>query len=653
MAKKQSSGIVAAGAFGDHEPTANEIMGLWTYKLSDYQELGLRNYIYDVRPMVDMRHQVYIPKEYKDITGETRTPFMRDAMVRVASSMVRDTPMFHVPPIDESQDAQEAADIVSRWLMNAWDFMQKENRGENLFYKSSRSLTRDSESVIKVVDRTKAWANFPPRGKEESASEYNKRIDTSKKAAGIIMPFAATEVDRARMVFENGEFGDRWAMEFGTYPAPEIIADYGEATRPLTEEDYILPKFKLGGQPVMMGWNPSVVSTGPNSTLKLEYMDEKWWAVIINGQMAPGWPKPNPYAPFIPWIRATAEPVLYSLRYYQPRLDSLLTGKSAWAYLSMYPIISYEPVNSNQTPTVLDMPVGNSAQAPVGNTFKPGKISTPPPGYKLMFQTPPSTGAAVDQLIQIYRDLIDIAGIPSIFRGVGGARQAGYAINQLMAAANVQYKNMGTSLSYQFERASELILYMIATAVPEALDPIWAGTVGIKRHGKVQVNIAPLDLVGPVNCTFKPTIPSDEQATQMIGLQALSSHSISHETFLRDYMNFEDPQAEIDKILVETEMATNPELHELIVQEAFRKAGIPRPTPPGAPPGAPGALPGPPGTPPGNPGTNGQAAAGLPAIMQMVRPNQPAPPAGPGPQIPGGRPAGAYPGRPTGPERTA
>jgi len=485
------AGLIAAGAFGDHEPTSAEIMGMWTYKLSDFQEIGLRNYMYDVRPMVDMRHPVFIPKEYKDITAETRTPFMRDAMVRVASSMVRDTPMFMVPPLDEEDtDQQAGADLISKWLMQVWELIQKQNRGENLYYKSARALTRDSESVLKVVDMTKAWANFPPRGADETASGYTRRITSGLKAKGISLPFAATEVDRARMVFENGEYGDRWAMEYGMYPAAEIIADYGSGAKSLTEEEMVLPKFKLGGTPIAMGWNPATVSTGPASCLKLEYMDEQWWCVLINGKMAPGWPKPNPHAPFIPWIRATSEPVLYSLRYYQPRLDSLLTGKSAWAYLSMFPIMSYEPVNAGQLPAVIDMPTGNAAQAPVQNTFKPGKISTPPPGYKLVFQSPPSTGAAVDQLIQIYRDLIDIAGIPSIFRGVGGARQAGYAINQLMAAANVQYKNMGTSLAYQFERASELILWMAANTVPEDLAPIWAGTIGVKRSGKLEASSA-------------------------------------------------------------------------------------------------------------------------------------------------------------------
>ncbi len=648
MARKKAvdPGIIASGSFGKNEPTAGDVDGMWRYKLSQYEELGLRQFLMSVRPQTDMRHGVFIPKEYKQTAKEVRTPYMRDAMVRIASAMVRDTPIPRVPPINHSEDADEAGDIVSRWLHKVWKAMIKENRGQDLFYLSSRSLTRDSESVIKVVDRTQAWANFPARDPGEEPGKYLKRMEDAKKKRGVVLPFAACEVDRARMVFDDGEYGDRWAIEYGVYPAAQIIAEYGKGSVPTTD-DYMLPRYKLGGKPVPMGYNSTVTSVGPDSCIKLEYMDEDWWAVVVNGTMVPGWPKPNPYAPFIPWFRAVAEPALYSLRYYQPAIDSLLTGKMNWAFLSMYPLISFEPVSSNQMPGAIDLPTGDESTPPVGMRWRPGMAMQPPPGYKVVFQELPSSGKDVDQLIDIFRGLIDIAGIPSIFRGVGGARQAGYAINQLMAAANTQYKNMGQSLSHQFERASEFILWTVKHVIGEELAPVWCGDLAVKPTGSVSENIAPLDLVGAVEFTFKPVIPSDEQATEMIGLQALAARAISHETFLRDFMNLSDPQGEMDRIAVEQEIAQNPELHEMMIDDAFRKAGIVRPAPP--------PMPGMEGQ-PGMPGMDGRTAAGQPpgisggpgALQEMIRPRQPAPT----PEIhPGGRPPGAYPGQPGGPNK--
>ncbi len=474
------------------------------------------------------------------------------------------------------------------------------------------------------------------------------------------MPFHAKMVDRASMVFGDGEYGDEWGIEYGVYPAPILMREFGTAG----SDDYVLPQFKLGGKPVMLGYTPRATSLGANSTLKMEYMDKDYWCVVINGKMAPGFPKENPYGPFMPWYRAIAEPAMYSLRYYQPALDALLTGKMNWALLSIFPIPQFEPVGTNQQGLELDSPVGDEATTPVGMRWKPGFAMMPPPGYKMSFLQPPQTGRDVDVMVQGLHDLIDVAGIPSILRGSGGARQAGYAINQLMAAANVLYKQMGESLQRQFERASEGIFHIVSKVIPEELAPVYVladgdngkAWLGVTATGTVKENVAPLNLVGPVEFKFKPVIPSDEQATEMIGLQALGAHAISHETFLREFMNMEDPQGEMDRIAVENEINTNPELHAQIVAQAMRKAGIPQPQAPSGivgPDGQPiqSGPPGPGGAPP-SAMPNGAAAGGMPSIpglTQLIRPNAPAPPD----MHSGGRPPGVYPGRPGGPQKAA
>lgn len=653
--KQDGSMPSAPGAF-TREPKARDIDAMWRWKLSEYEELGLREYMADVRPMFDMVHPVRIPREYRVTTKEVRTPFLRDAGLRIAAAEVKDTPIPEVEPIDHTSSADNAADTASRWLRFMWDELVKQNNGQEYTYQSARNLVRDSESVLKVVDRVNAWANFPAQEKDEDPRQYLKRMDDAKKKPGIIQPFGAKVVDRAQMVFGDSEYGDEWCIEYGVYPTPIILNDYG--VQP-DDDSFVLPQYKIGGKPVLMGYMPKVTSIGPASTLKLEYFDKDWWAVIINGKMAPGFPKPNPYAPFMPYFRAIAEPALYSLRYYVPAIDALLTGKMNWAFLSMFPVPKFKPIASQQATQAIDMPTGDNAEAPVGARWKPGFAMMPPAGYDLEFLQPPQTGRDVDAMIQVLRDLIDIAGIPSIFRGIGGARQAGYAINQLLAAANLLYRQMGQSLSHQFERASEFMLHVVNEVIGEDLAPVYVkgdtdeGTawIGLKPSGPLAENVAPIDKLGSVKFKFKPVIPSDEQAMEMIGLQAWTAGAISHETFLRDYANMDDAQGEMDKIAVERELNSNPQLHEEMVSSALRKAGI------NPPPQAPGLV-GPNGQPISSAmmGLNGATSAGLPTslagagqVSQLVRPRQPAPADVHG----GGRPAGAYPGQPAGPERTA
>lgn len=652
-------------------PEAGDVLAMWNYRLSQYDEIGLRAYIGEVREMFDMRHPVRIPREYRATTKEMRTPFMRDAALRIAAALTKDRPTIRVEPRDETQSADLAADIAARWLLGMWSAMDHE-RNEDSIYMSARTLVRDSESVLKVVDRANAWANFPERHGEEPPDDYLHRREQAKKDTRKVLPFAARIVDRLNMVFGDGEYGDEWAIEYGIYPAPLIMGQYGMAAID-QEPNFVLPQFKIGGKPVPLGY-PTGASIAAGQTLKLEYFDKDWWAVVVNGKMAPGWPKKNPYTnPTGPYFRATADPVLYSLRYLVPYLDALLTMKGNWAYLSAFPTGKLKPVPNAQATPALDMPVGDSAETPVGFRFKPGYFMAPPPGYDAEWMEPPAGGQALDQLVTIIRDLIDVAGIPSIFRGIGGARQAGYAVNQLMAAANLSFRQLGNSLQRQFERADQHMLDMVRdiygaddpteTVYIRGRDGDTKTWLGLKASGTVSDSVAPVDMLAEVEQRFKPVVPTDEQAMEMIGLQALNSPKqvLSHETVLRDFFQIDDPLGEMDKIAVETEMATNQVLHALMSDAALRKAGIQPPVPPpppglvgpngqpiasGAPPGAP-AGPGAPAMAP-----NGQTAGGMPAIPGGTMPLRPTPgplpPIVPGGQLPhgGGTAAGAFPGRP-------
>jgi hypothetical protein len=280
------------------------------------------------------------------------------------------------------------------------------------------------------------------------------------------------------------------------------------------------------------------------------------------------------------------------------------------------------------------------------------------------FLSPPESGRDIDQLVQIFRDLVDIAGIPSIFRGIGGARQAGYAVNQLMAAANLSFRQLGNSLQRQFEMASEFLFDMVADIYGD--DTVYVlgegedtkTYIGLKASGSTTESVAAVDMLGPVEYRFKPVIPTDEQALQMIGLQALNAPKqvLSHETVLRDWFQIEDPQDEMDRIVVERTMDTDPDLAAMVRAQALRKAGITPPVP--APPTGllgPNGMPLAPsgaGVPPMAP--DGKTAAGMASVPGGTMPLVPTPPRAAG-TLPhaGGRPAGAYPGQPSGPERKA
>jgi hypothetical protein len=618
------------------KPTVEDIMTIYQLRSASGTEARIRVLANQFRLLCRLGHDVDIPAQYKAITKVIKTPYIRDAWLRATAALNAKPPLVHIEGNDITQPSRDAAAIAERWDMAAWTTMDKIT-GEDSCYESSRALIRDGESVLKVVHRPDSWAVYPRREKKESADEYNARFDKFKKGR---LPFAWRLVDRLSMVFGDGEFGDDWCIEYGDYPRPELGQRYGMVTG--SDGKLVTPESVLGGRPGASG-EPSSVS---GTTTKIEYWTADWWCVVVDGQMAPDYPKENPYSPRLPYFRAKgsdSESLLYSMLFLVPGLDRLLTMKQNWAYLGSYPTPVLEPVPNFQGGSV-DMPTGDDGQPPKVKLVI-GKVFIPPQGYRLSYLVPPPMGQDVNQLISVFTGLIEIAGIPAVMRGAMGAN-SGYEYNQAMAAASMAFKVAGNSLQRQFEGAFEFIHWCITNLIKQSVYVLASDKdshhwLGLKPTGSVTSSEAPVDMLGPLSITFRPTLPTDEQARAMIANQLVNAPKplMSRRHALERYLQEEDPDAIIDEIWVEQAMEQEP-LRSKIMDEALREAGLapqPQPQPAQAQAGQPMMPPG-----PGElvPGVPGQAAAGIPSVPGVNMPMQP------------GRPAGAYPGQPGTPSST-
>jgi hypothetical protein len=643
MARKKATPAVQDSGRSE-APDAGYVWSLWQMQQADGRESRLRTVAKTMRSLTRMEHDLAIPAAYKATTKQVRTPFLRDTWQRTTTALNQKPYTIAIEPRDKTQDTVRAAELGIRWDTAIRDALDKEI-GENTAIESTKALIRDGESVLKIVHRPDAWANFPAREDSDDADEYLRKSDKSKK--GNPPPIAWRVIDRLSMVFSDGEFGDDWAIEAGEYPRPYLGRQFGMK---ILDDRLVNPANTLGGGPEAPGY----LTTAFARALKLEFFDEDWWAVVIDGTMAPDFPKPNPYAPRLPYRRAKgpdSESLLYSLMFLVPALDELLTMKLNWSYLGSYPNPLAQQIPGATPPQAL----GDAGQ-PTTLTWKPGKFTQIPAGWSLSFLSPPPIGKDLNDLVVILRDMIDVAGIPSVFRGAGGDNQAGYAINQLMAAASLSFKLAGEALSRQFEGAFELIHWLIEHVIDDDV-PVLAGA-GKDQEGKQWLTLKPsskggssvtatsadVSELGPVSVTFRPMLPTDEQAQAMIALQLTAGPTplLSHRRAL-EKMGEEDIDAIGDEIAVEQAMNAEP-LRSQILAHALYEAGLgPNPNaPPAAAPPAPAMAP---------PGINGAAAAGLPSLPGISAPLQPTPPSGP--PIQPGRAPGSFPGAPNTPVSTA
>lgn len=646
---------------------AEDIYQLYRQKSNEGDEQRLRLLAAELRTHTRLEHAVDIPQQYRAITKEVRTPYIRDAWSRISASLVAKSPVIQVQPKDEArEDYRAAAADASRWDMAAVERLNKQ-LGEDVVYNDTAALVRDGESVLKVVHQPNAWANFPRLTGNDAAETLRAQTDFKK---GVDLPIAWRNVDRLSMLFGDGEYGDEWALEYGEYPLPYIKGRYGLARD--QDGELFDPHSKISGRPKPEGY----LQSNGGRCIKLEFFDADEWHVLIDGIEPTGWPKKNPYSPFKPYFRAKAhesESLLYSLLYLVPRLDELLTMKLNWVYLGSYPnpIISSTP--SQDGMPGLDGPLGDVAN-PAGKklTWLPGQLMELPPGQQLTFLAPPPIGADTNDLLTIFRGLIEIAGVPSVMRGSSTGGDSGYLANQMLAAAAMHYKLAGAALQRQHEQAMDFMHWMVPNLIKQT---VWvqgwqeidkktnrpktkAGRAWLALSPDEQSqNTAPVSKLGPVSFTFRPTLPTDEQARAMVAIQLTNpgNQLVSKRYALEEWVQVDDADAVLEEIVVEQAMNEEP-LLSIWRDEALRLAGLLPPKDAEAPAAAPvdplaalqGALGGGQGAlPPGpnqlQPGIPGQAAGGLPSVPGLNMPIQPTPPQG------GGLPAGQYPGQPGGP----
>ena len=322
-----------------------DVLAMYRQKLSNEDEMRLRNTTELLRTYCNLEHAVHIPAEYRAITREIRTPYLRDAWSRIAASLVSKPPVVQVTPKDENRrEYRDASADASRFFAAMMTRLSKQT-GSDAIYDSTSALVRDGESVLKLVHIPNAWGNFPAStgAPDEDMGKVLKSQEDYKKSQDL--PFAWRVVDRLSCVFGDGEFGDDWAIEYGEYPMAYAKGKYGFS---IGEDGRLYdPKRVTGGMPHSEG-----MGAGPGRFVKVEFWDKDEWHVICDGTPAPNWPKANPYSPYIPLFRAKghqSESLLYSLMYLVPRLDELLTMKLNWAFLGSYPNPVIETVPTQQS----------------------------------------------------------------------------------------------------------------------------------------------------------------------------------------------------------------------------------------------------------------------------------------------------------------
>lgn len=620
--------------------------------------------IQDMRALHYQEGRVDIPAQYRGTTKEVRLPLLADQSDLMAA-IIDDSPrVIHVDPVQEGPSAGRNASLRERWSEAIVDQVQQElNRP--VLSMLSQNLSRDGMAVLKVVYRGDHWSDLPDSEKlfgGRAADTLNpkelKELKDSRKTAtkGARLPFSWVDVDPMTYMPVYGPTGEVEAViELTERPIRAVLASYNKvlAYKKVGRSNQWIPLVALGEAEPPDGQDTTYDT---RQTVPVwEYWDRACTITFVEDV-------PVKYAEHntgqVPYFEAYAKPDSS----HDPERKSRPTGfKQKWLvellnrFWTMMGNVGYlycYPTPVTETPLDANVPLAADGRPP-HIEWEVGKHITLMAGQKLLFVSPPAEHMTLmsDLIQQALRLFDQSSGLGPAIRGVGGADQPGYALQQLIGASLLSLKPAIKQRDWMLARAIAYTWRLIETRIGEPV-PVWGTNPDADKGGKKWLELGPDDIKGyyKVEVESKPLMGQLRISLGSFGASMVKARMMSRGRAMEELLGIEQPEDEMDDIAIDEMLETDPHLKRQMQETALKRAGLlPQGAPPGTqpqlpgagppmmpPPGVgatpalPGALPGPPGVGPG---------IGMP--LQPPTPPMPGPTeAQMGAAMPGGRPAG-------------
>jgi hypothetical protein len=228
--------------------------------------------------------------------------------------------------------------------------------------------------------------------------------------------------------------------------------------------------------------------------------------------------------------------ILWPVRNELPQYDFMRTLWLQKAYLEVFPqlVAQLRPEDPAFT--------GDDGQ-PVQWDIEPGTIKQVRGELRNILKDA-GTGVDFRAFIEMLASDIDMATIPPIARGIGGANQPGYAINQLAQAMRTMWRPIIEWAELQEEALDEHYLFSVkhfADAPVSAFIELEDSQSG--RYAGDYVTIEPDDIDDyfKVRVRIKPELPIDKQGQAMMWWNLYERGGVPFELFVREGLDMANP----------------------------------------------------------------------------------------------------------------
>jgi hypothetical protein len=543
----EKSDAVVLGRVGSAKDLAKQVKSLADDAMAD---AGVN--MQSIDHMVDLfqgKHNLGFPADLRYVNMDSKTAKPADIVFRVLGMLNAPAKYEFIPPLGGDVD-DETRDAIEGHL-NALDPWFYRKYGSNCdtqsrFWQILAGRAHDQQSYLPAYwdkeTRKRQGEEIPQDGDSASAvaardSLYNARISGFKGYTGP--PFFRESIDPRIVVPLRGQMGTCDYVKIYHVKRYEMIESFQQVGLGLqfgrdgsATEVYELNK-------------PAGVSLPRQSdghelqspTDYYEYLDDTYCYYVVGDTVAYKYRHDGSMRIFDSFglqtgfkeMNLMAVGVLWAVRNEVPQYDFLRTLWMQKAYLTVFPQLVAQLQSG-------DMPLDAEDGSPKEWKIEPGTIKQVR-GQLVNALKDAEAGVDFRAALEMYAGDIDMATIPGIARGVAGAQQPGYAINQLSQSMRTLWAPMLDSADLKFSGRAEHYLTSCKEVVGEevtvfgtTVDETSGRTTG--RYYSLKPDVVP-DFFR-VEGKAEPELPIDTQGNMMTWANLLERGMATEEEFIRE-----------------------------------------------------------------------------------------------------------------------
>ena len=295
-----------------------------------------------------------------------------------------------------------------------------------------------------------------------------------------------------------------------------------------------------------------------------EYIDDHWIYYVVNDEVVDKYEHKGGVKIFPAYGLQTglseshlsAVGILWPVRNTLMQLDFNMTLWANKGYLEVFPALFAEVPDGQD-------PLSDENGKPVEFDLTPGTVKQIR-GKLHNAMSDSASGTDFRALVEMQGQEVDLATISGLARGVAGAQQPGYSINQLSQAMRTLWKVFIESRELQYSAMYDHYLWMLANIVKED-SAVYAEIDDESRSSRragtyITIKKGEIDDYYRVKATLNPDLPIDEAGNMQLWAAMFEKGLATWEEFVRKGKNQNNPVSQLRQIRLEAmERETLPE----------------------------------------------------------------------------------------------